>query len=493
MQRNYSLIRWTAALTIIALGWGTASRLKNPLSLARMPTGERPTVSTGSVADRTVLRMPKLRIRTRNRHLIEDENGIAFFIAGVCPQNLIHTSTPDQMDVYFAHRQTEHFNFAWVAVNGFSSNDTSGKPATNPVDARGNSMLLGGTSWNPHNLNPSYVKSVDAMVRSAANHRFYLFLDPYSVAYNPGSIGFDPSQHSLDEMQQWGEFWGSRYQNYSHVNFALGNDRLDGPQADAVAKGLQKYMPDRLMTTDWERGPSDSSTVQTGPRRFYDAGHHWVNFNGWYQYHAPQWATWSHYIMDDPVMPTCIFETFYEACGYGNPKPNPTIPQMMREQVWAAVLNGGSGFGILGSPDCIDDPMKWLGKTPGLEQAQHCTRFFRSRHWYDLVPDSSHMFLTSQTGTPGQDDYTYVSAAVTANGSLGVCYYPGRSGAGFQLTVNLSKMGGATGKSQVRWLDPTDGSYKTIGEFTNSGSHTFTTPDANSKGATDWVLVFERN
>ena len=264
--------------------------------------------------------------------------GAPFFIAGVCPQNLIHTSTPEQMDVYFASRKTLHFNFAWVAINAFSSSDTSGKPATNPVDARGNSMLLSGKSWNPQNLNPSYVKSVDAMVQSAANHGIYLFLDPYSSAYNPGPSGFDASQHSIDEMRQWGEFWGRRYQKYSHVNFALGNDRLDAPQADAVVSGLQKYMPDRLMTTDWIGGPPDWSSDATGPRKFYDSGHRWVNFNGWYQYHAPQWAAWSHYNMVDPVMPTCIFETFYEGCGYGNPKPNPTIPQMMREQVWASSI-----------------------------------------------------------------------------------------------------------------------------------------------------------
>jgi hypothetical protein len=491
MQRNYCNIRWAIAFAIIAAGWGIALRLKTS-SVVGMPAEKGLDVSARSADYAAVPRMPKLRIGTRNRHLIEDENGTPFFITGVCPQNLIHTSTPEQMDIYFANRRTLHFNFAWVAINAFSGTTLSAKPATNPVDAHGNSMLLGGTSWNPQNLNPSYVKSVDAMVQSAANHGIYLFLDPFSVAYNPGSSGFDPSQHSIDEMRQWGEFWGSRYAKYSHVNFALGNDRLDGPQADAVASGLQKYMPDRLMTTDWIGGPQDWSSDATGPRKFYDLGHRWVNFNGWYQYHAPQWAAWSHYNMVDPVMPTCIFETFYEGCGYGNPKPNPAIPQMMREQVWAAVLNGGSGFGILGSPDCIDDPMKWMGKTPGLEQAQYCATFFANRRWYDLIPDWSHVFLTSQPGTPGKDDYTYVSAAVTGDGSLGACYYPGRSGPKFQLTVNLSKMGTA-GNLQARWYDPTDGTDSTIGQLANSGSHTFTTPGSNSKGAADWVLVFERN
>jgi hypothetical protein len=164
---------------------------------------------------------------------------------------------------------------------------------------------------------------------------------------------------------------------------------------------------------------------------------------------------------------------------------------MMREEVWGTVLNGGSGFGILGSPDCVDDPMKWLGKTPGVEQAQYCATFFTPRHWYDLIPDWSHAFLTSQSGTPRKDDYTYASAALTGDGSLGVCYYPGRSGSRFPLTVNISKLGGGKGKSWARWFDPTNGTYRTIGRLANSGTHTFITPAANSKGATDWVLVLE--
>jgi hypothetical protein len=338
-------------------------------------------------------------------------------------------------------------------------------------------------------VNPAYVASVDAMVRSAAKHGIYLFLDPFSSAYDPRPGDFDPSQHSPDEMRRWGEFWGNRYQDQSHVNFALGNDRLVAPQVDSVVNGLKKYMPDRLMTTDWEGGPPDWSSDATGPHKFYQAGHRWVNFNGWYAYHAPQWATWYHYHMVDPVMPTCIFETFYE--GFGTGTASQRSPQGMRQQVWGTVLNGGSGFGILGSADCIADPMRWVGKTPGVEQAEHCTTFFTARRWYDLIPDWSHKFLTSQSGTPGKDDYKYVSAALAGDGCLGVCYYPGESGRRFQLTVNLSKMGGGAGDSVARWYDPTGGTYKNIGKLANSGFHTFTTPNANSKEAADWVLVLE--
>ena len=318
--------------------------------------------------------LPKLRICAGNRHLIEDENGKPFFMAGVCPQSILHWCTPEQMDVYFADREKRHFNFAWVLINAF---DSQGKDSlTNPTDARGHAMLLHGASWDPENLNPAYVASVDAMVRSAADHGIYLFLDPFSSGYDPGPAGFDPSQHSLGEMRRWGEFWGNRYKQFSHVNFALGNDRLVWPQVDRVVDGLEKYMPDRLVTTDWENGPPGWTSDGTGPHRFYDAGHRWVNLDAWYEYHAPQWATWYHYHMANPVMPTCIFETLYEGLEAGSPQHIRTPPQMMRAQVWGTVLNGGSGFGILGSPDCTEDPMRWLGKTPGVNAAEY---------WYRLL------------------------------------------------------------------------------------------------------------
>jgi hypothetical protein len=67
------------------------------------------------------------------------------------------------------------------------------------------------------------------------------------------------------------------------------------------------------------------------------------------------------------------------------------------------------------------------------------------------------------------------------------------SGRRFQLTVNMSKMGSGTGVSRTRWYDPTNGAYRIIGTVKDSGSHIFTTPDANSAGAPDWILVLEKN
>ena len=319
MHRNCFFINCAVVSALVVLGWVGASCLRTLAPLAEFEEGVASAAVIGHAGDAAVRSLPKLRIGVRNRHLIEDETGKPFFVAGICPQNIVHWCTPDQMDTYFAERQARHFNFAWVIINGYNMSkprpvldDTNS--AENPFDARGNSMLLKGTSWNPKNLNPAYVASVDAVVRSTADHGIYLFLDPFGAAYDWGQGDFDPAQHSLEEMRQWGEFWGNRYKNYPHVNFAFGADRIVWPQVDSVASGLKKYMPDRLMTLDWISGPPDWSTDATAPHQFYDSGHRWVNLNAWYQYHAPQWATWYHFNMANPVMPTCIFETFYEQC-----------------------------------------------------------------------------------------------------------------------------------------------------------------------------------
>jgi hypothetical protein len=80
----------------------------------------------------------------------------------------------------------------------------------------------------------------------------------------------------------------------------------------------------------------------------------------------------------------------------------------------------------------------------------------------------------------------YSTAAVTANGTLGVVYVPTQR----TVTIAMSKMAGAT---VARWYDPTNGTLRAIGgsPFAASGSRQFTTPGANSAGLGDWVLLLE--
>ena len=187
-------------------------------------------------------------------------------------------------------------------------------------------MLLHGTSWNPKNLNPAYVASVDAMVRS-----------PESMASTCSWIRLVPgtSRGPLDstlpsiQLTKCANGVNSGATATRTTPISISHWEMTGwfgPRLISVVSGLEKYMPDRLVTIDWVNGPPDCTSDGTGPHKFYDAGHRWVNLDAWYEYHAPQWATWYHYHMVNPVMPTCIFETLYEGLAAGSPKHIPTPP-----------------------------------------------------------------------------------------------------------------------------------------------------------------------
>ena len=172
--------KWVSVFTVVATLCAVGNILRAPLAMAG---GDNRTSAPAS-------RLPKLRTCAGNPHLIQDENGKPLSVAGFCPQNIIHWCTPAQMDAYFADRQARHFNFAWVMITGWNVNNgsdmTSASPAENPVDESGNWMLLKGTSWHPHNLNPAYVASVDAMVRSAALTASTCFWIRVIPRINPG-------------------------------------------------------------------------------------------------------------------------------------------------------------------------------------------------------------------------------------------------------------------------------------------------------------------
>ena len=466
--------------------------------------------------------MPKLRVRTAGvnaGHLIEDANGKAFFMAGICPQNFIHTVSRANMDAYFKARHEQGFNIAWAMISGW---DHFGKPPFLPGgnysrevdvhDAAGNAIQLDpkNPSFAPPNLNMAYVGSVDEMVMASARNGVYLFLGPMNEP------GMDWPRHSQADCVAWGRFWGDRYAKYPHVNILMGSDDVPQPQSNWIVDGLKRSLSDRLFCIDQAiydpKGKHDN--IPNPWWQVVDQHAIWINLWGWYEWETPnsmaqtgsyQHATWLTYSQAArwgvPTAPTFIVESEYTSYppdeGEGTGQAQEIVMKQgdhaLRRQLWSVPLGGGSGFGIIGNiNDAINDPMTTL-HDPTLKYVAYCKSFFTSRAWERLEPDYKHTFLVSQTTGPAMNDPTYVSAAITRDGTLGLVYYPGLSGNAFKLTLKLSKMGGGTGASNVYWFDPSSGTRRNIpgGPFANAGSHTFTTPGNNHAGSTDWVLVAE--
>jgi hypothetical protein len=87
-------------MLVVLLGCAAFPALRTALT----PSPLQVAAGTGKAAEAAVPHLSMLRTRASNPHLIEDENGRPFFIAGVCPQNIIHWCTAAQMDTYFADR-----------------------------------------------------------------------------------------------------------------------------------------------------------------------------------------------------------------------------------------------------------------------------------------------------------------------------------------------------------------------------------------------------
>ncbi|MDP4272595.1 MAG: putative collagen-binding domain-containing protein, partial [Bacteroidota bacterium] len=98
--------------------------------------------------------------------------------------------------------------------------------------------------------------------------------------------------------------------------------------------------------------------------------------------------------------------------------------------------------------------------------------------------DTANTFLVGGYGAYMTDDYAL--AAVSSDKTTAVIYTPVKH----TLVLQLKQVKGKN--VSMQWYDPTNGTYLKIRkkEFKKDGDKiTLMTPDANSTGQSDWVLV----
>ena len=151
-------------------------------------------------------------------------------------------------------------------------------------------------------------------------------------------------------------------------------------------------------------------------------------------------------------MPVLFLEAHYEDEVIGGELGTPFV--LRHQEYWS--MGGGALAGHLyGNGHIWTFPQGWQGylDTPGTEQFMYFKNFFNSIHWYDLVPDQSHTFLTAGYGTfsdtfSSTSDNDYATGLRTQDGTLGVVYTP----VSHTLTIAMSNFAGPV---TARWYDPT--------------------------------------
>ncbi len=414
-----------------------------------------------------------------------DQHGAPFLIVGDSPQSLIANLSEADAATYFAARQAQGFNVLWI--NLLCDTYTGCRSDGSTYDG----ILPFTTPGDLSTPNPAYFQRATAMIALAAQYGFTVFLDPIETGGWLSTL----KNNGQSADYAYGQYVGTLFAQYTNIVWISGNDfqswmySPDNPDVLAVAQGIQNTDPTALQTNELSYPDSDSLEDTS-----WDSV---LNLDGVYTY-SPTYE-WMLMAYNRNALPVFLEETNYE--GENNLGTDPSTPVLLRKEAYWTYLSGAAGY-LFGNHYIWPFSSGWQQNlsgqqlagqpiigAPGATQLGYAAALLTSHAWYNLVPDQQHTFLTAGYGTEGSGTITannYATAALTADGTLGMIYTP----AATTLSVNLGAMAGPV---TAQWFDPTNGTYQTISgsPFANSGSQQFTTPGTNNGGDPDWVLVLQ--
>jgi hypothetical protein len=222
-------------------------------------------------------------------------------------------------------------------------------------------------------------------------------------------------------------------------------------------------------------------------------GEPWLQVNNVYTAHPDAWsdnpvhaATLEQYARPER-MPFFLIEGVYE-------NMHGADERLLRTQAYQAWLCGATGHVFGNDPiwhfDMPGYPprpaMTWreaLGSR-GAQSMTHLRNLLAATPWWKLKPDVTNAVVTDGLG-PAEDRAV---AASSTDRSFALVYLPSSRA----ITVDLGQLAGP--QVAAHWYDPADGRFARVSgsPFPATGSRRLQpTPDPNSSGFDDWVLILE--
>jgi hypothetical protein len=414
-----------------------------------------------------------LKISPNKRYLVDQEDS-PFFLQGEAPWSLIVGVTKEDAEMYLANRSKKRFNAILVNLieHAFCENPPKNIYGEDPFTTPGDFTTP----------NEKYFQHADWVISKAAEYNIAVLLCPMFLGVPGSDHGWydEIVAQSPAQCLEYGTFLGKRYSKFDNILWSIAADRnpdANGMQRiDLISLGIKEYDSRHLMTAQCY---PESSSVDI----FSGGG--WLDFNATYSYgivHRKLLADYNH----TPTMPTFFIESTYES------EHNSPEVQIRRQAYWAPLCGGfGHVFGNFfiwsfggefvndaGWPPGFREPWQQSMEKSGTTGMVHWGDLFRSRKWYDLLPDQKHEVVISGLGEfRGLD---YLGAALTSDGRTFIAYMPTPR----PITVDLSKM--KSSKVRAWWFDPRRGNATQAGEFPTSGPKEFSPP-----GAGDWAFVLD--
>lgn len=397
------------------------------------------------------------RISENHRYLV-GQDGTPFLLQGDAAWSLIANLTKEDAEQYLQNRKAKGFSAVLVNLieHKFAKNA--------PKNIYGEAPFPSMSDWSVPN--EKYFQHADWVIRKAAENGQVVLLAPVYLGYTGTDEGFidEVMANGPEKLLQYGQFLGQRYKDFDNIIWVMGGDRDPGPareNVDMIAFGIRQFDRRHLFTAHCH---SDSPPPEQYPGP-------WLDINTSYAYQIVHLRLIEDYHRT-PAMPFFLIETIYEG------EHNSSEVQIRRQAYWTT-LCGGFGHVIGNKPI-------W-GFEPGWQKAMDAVgsvgmmywgKLFRSRRWFDLVPDQEHKVVTDGLGEFWGLDY--LTAARTSDGGTVIAYMPTTR----TITVDMTKL--SASKVNAWWFDPRTGKSTSAGSFPASGSRQFT-PLAQG----DWVIVLD--
>jgi hypothetical protein len=400
---------------------------------------------------------PPLRVSENHRYLV-DRKGAPFLLQGDAGWSLIVNTTKEEADLYLRNRRDKGFTAILINLieHKFAKNA--------PRNLDGDVPFGGRTDLGAPN--ERYFAHADWVIRRAGDYGLLVLLAPIYLGYTGLDEGFydEVMANGPEACLAYGRFLGKRYRDVDNILWVMGGDRDPGPareDVDMVAYGIRESDRRHLMTAHCH---SESSPVEQYPGT-------WLGVSTSYAYDiVHRRIAWDY--ERPPAFPLFLIESVYEG------EHNASDLQVRRQAYWA-VLGGEFGH-VMGNLPIWSFSPGWQAAMdlPGSVAMMHWGRLFRSRPWYELVPDSGHKVVIGGVGEYWGNDY--LSAAASPDGTTFMAYLPSAR----TVTVDLGRL--AKGRANAWWFDPRSGKASSAGAFANEGTRPFTPP---AEG--DWVLVLD--
>jgi hypothetical protein len=411
-----------------------------------------------------------LKLSANKRYLV-DQNNSPFLINQASSWGLIQALSTADATAYLDALKQRGFNTVMISV---ISNDT--RMAGSPPNWQGISPF--NVKWDFSTPNESYFAHADQIINLARDRGMLVTLVPSYLGY-PGDANqgwFDEmlsSTNSVAKSQAYGRFLGLRYKNFNNIVWIAGGDNTPaaGSELEARLKAIVDGIRENdghLWTGHWDSVHHAGGVLATENPTFTS----YMSINGYYAYNydLTYQRDLAAYNRTPPMMLYHLDQS-YET------EPGGT-PVNIRRKAYSAMLSGAAGSSFCAGPNWyLFFNWKTNMDTTATKETQYWNALFKSREWYDLVPDQSHVAVTAGLGTSGSTDF--VTAARTSTGSTVMAFLPTSR----QVTVDMTRVSGTQAKAW--WYNPTNGQATLIGTFPTTGSHAFTPATG------DWLLVLD--